>query len=541
MRARLLVVLGATALLLSLLGGAASAAPSGPCAKGKVLRVTGAKRACVSVAKCPKGRVTRIANRTRTCVPAARYRIRPNPPSPTASLLRDGLTRPNPGLRRRGGEAVPRTIPRALAAQLSTRFAAVEKALAAGVRATRTQTSNARSDEIAVTGQTLTRNADGSATGTIALTATGGGSTVDVAVSLTGRPSGSLDVGVDITATTASGSRLTRGIALRDLLGDKTPKCPSGSGPIRITGGMDVTARSQESFDGPRVKLGTVREATTPKVRSSATAAIGADGRLRPISFTVSGSIDYSRSAQVLAFLQSRSRAVTTGTMTGTVDPVTGRISGARISSSTRTSGFAGTESAAETEFRNVLERMMTEEVARLREKLVKAAAECGPSYQVTLGLTTDAAFATHTASGTLNATLIATPPAAGAGSPARFTATGPLGYQNLVFSSLIPPCTYENPVSVDGSWTVTIETTPSGLLSVTWGGGGTGLRTTASVACPDAPAIPGQPGPALIQPAPTTFELPPEGGQQAIAGGLQSGGDGFTNSGTITVTRRNG
>ncbi len=541
MRARWLVVLGATALLVPLLGGASSAAPVTKCPKGKVLRAINGTRACVSVKKCPKLTVTRTANRTRTCVSAARYRARPNPPSPTASLLRDGLTRPNPGLRRRGGGAVPRTIPPRLAAQLSTRFAAVESALATGVRATRAQTSNARSDEIAVTGQTLTRNADGSATGRIALTATGGGSTVDVAVSLTGRPTGALDVGLDMTATAASGSRLTRGIALRDVLGDKTPKCPTGSGPIRVTGGVNATARSQESFDTPRVKLGTVREATTPKIKSSAQAGIGADGRLQPIAFSVSASLDYSRSAQALAFFQSRSRAVATGTMTGTVNPATGKISGARISSNARTSGFEGTQSAADAAFRNTIEKMMTEEVARLRQKLVQAAAECGPSYQVTLALTTDSVFATHTASGTLSGLLIATPASTGGGSPARFTASGPLEYQNLTFASLIPPCSYGNPVSAEGTWTVTVEATPAGRLSVTWGGGSAGLRTTATVVCPDAPAIPGQPGPALIRPDPTTFELPPEGGQQPIGGGLQDGGDGFTHTGTMTVTRRNG
>ena len=61
----------------------------------------------------------------------------------------------------------------------------------------------------------------------------------------------------------------------------------------------------------------------------------------------------------------------------------------------------------------------------------------------------------------------------------------------------------------------------------------------TASVVCPDAPVIPGQPGPSLVNPLPTTFEMPVAGGQQAISGGVLSGGQGFAHSGTITIARR--
>jgi hypothetical protein len=73
----------------------------------------------------------------------------------------------------------------------------------------------------------------------------------------------------------------------------------------------------------------------------------------------------------------------------------------------------------------------------------------------------------------------------------------------------------------------------------------GTGGMATATIDCPpegdppyDPPPIAGQPGPALVGVAPTSFELPPEGGSQAIGGGIQSGGDGFFNSGVLTVVQ---
>lgn len=515
MRARWLVGLGAAALILSSLGGAASAAPP---------------------KKCPKGKVTRVANGTRACLPAARYRARPKPPTPAAALLRSSLGRAVPGLRPRAGGTVPRAIPARLVTQLNRRLPAVEADLAAEVRAARALASNAWSDEVALSGKSVTTNADGSVTGRVTLTASGAGASVDVAVALTGRPSGALDIGLDITGATASGSRLTTGFTLRDVLGGATPKCPTGSGPIRVTGGVDATGRTEERFGGGRVKLGTVREATSPKITSSARAVIAPDGSLQPIAFTVSASLDYSRSAQVLAFLQSRSRAVATGTMTGTVDPATGKISGARIQSNVRTSGFGADQAAADAQFRAVLEQSMSEEVARLREKLVKAAKECGARYEVTLALTTDAEFATHSASGTLNSTLVAVPGGTGGG----FTATGPLGYGDLRFTSKIGECSYSNPVSVAATWTVTVERTSTDRLRVTWDTAATGPKATATISCPGG-SVPGQPGPILLQPAPTTFELPEAGGQQAIGGGFQDGGDGFVNTGTMTVTPRSG
>ncbi|MEW6582370.1 MAG: hypothetical protein AB1416_06385, partial [Actinomycetota bacterium] len=481
---------------------------------------------------------------------AARYRQRGTPPSPGAAMIRDALTGTPPGLRQRNGKAAPLAIPAGLAAQVTAAYPKAESTLAAEVRAAQEQKSLARSHAVTVTDTALTQNANGSVTGKIGLTATGGGSTLDAAVSLTGHPdTGALDVGVDVTSTNASGDRVTKGLAVRDLLGGKTPKCPTSGGSLQVTGGVDATERSEERYGGKRVNLGTVREATTPVVKSSARAGIGADGRLQPIAFTVSASLDYSRTAQGLAFFSSRTRVVATGTMTGTVDPVTGQVSGATVTSSVRSSGFDGKDAAAaEATYRAALEKMMGEEVGRLRKKLVDAAKSCGDRYEVTLALQSSADFATHSSTGGMNATLVAARSATPtAGSAATFTATGPLGYEGITFASKIPECTYGSTVNVASTWTATVERTPADRLKVTWETSGTGPSSTATVTCVDpgpprtTSSVPGQPGVSLVQPTPMTFELPLDGGQQAIGGGFQSGGDGFTHTGTMTVTRRTG
>ena len=51
-----------------------------------------------------------------------------------------------------------------------------------------------------------------------------------------------------------------------------------------------------------------------------------------------------------------------------------------------------------------------------------------------------------------------------------------------------------------------------------------------------DPPPIPGQPGPALINTGPQIVPLPYAGGAMPINGGVQDGGDGFFNDGTLTV-----
>jgi hypothetical protein len=92
----------------------------------------------------------------------------------------------------------------------------------------------------------------------------------------------------------------------------------------------------------------------------------------------------------------------------------------------------------------------------------------------------------------------------------------------------------------------VQLNLTPAGLLHVVWTTDATGGMATATLDCPpmsgdppyDPPPIPGQPGPSLAGIGPMAFDLPPEGGSQVVSGGVNSGGDGFFNDGTLSVVR---
>ena len=162
----------------------------------------------------------------------------------------------------------------------------------------------------------------------------------------------------------------------------------------------------------------------------------------------------------------------------------------------------------------------------------------CGGSYDINAALHTDGTFATHSASGALNATLTANGTAARKAPPRSFVGATAAGYQDVTFTSKISPCTYTNDPVAPGSLAFDLSITPAGRLHVSWGGS-TSLQATAGVLCPDAPPIPGQAGPSLIAPSPIDFELPVNGGRQAVGGGFVSAGDGWIHPGTITIKRR--
>ncbi len=517
MNARLLVVVGMGTLAFGLVGGSSPAA---------------------TVKKCPKGKVARVTNGKRVCVPAKRFVARSAVTSASASALRTALTSTSVGLRRKDGRPIPRLVSPQRAAQIAGGFTQAESKLRAGVRAAQAQKGVAHTNEIVISSPAVTQNANGSVTGRAVMTESGSANGLAVALEMTGHPTGRLDIGVDFTVADPSGNVLTKGLTIRDLTGGKNPECPVNGADMQATGGADGTSRSQESFGGKNVKLGTIREGTTFTVKSRARAALGADGRLQPITVTVTASADYSRSAQALAFFGSRTRVVATGSMTGKIDPVTGQLSGGTVSSNVRSSGFGSAAASAETTFRNLIEQQMREEVERLRKKFADAAKDCA-GYDVTLALTTNAEFATHSSTGAINATLTTSGSAAG-----PFTASGPMSYANVTFSSKIAECHYEDTVLNPLTLTVTIKKVEGGNIEVTWDAAANGVSTTATVVCidPGPPVridrVPGMAGVNLLTPSPTTFELPPDGGQVAIGGGFQSGGDGWAHTGTVTVKR---
>lgn len=162
----------------------------------------------------------------------------------------------------------------------------------------------------------------------------------------------------------------------------------------------------------------------------------------------------------------------------------------------------------------------------------------CGGAYDVTLAATTTGVFATHTATGALNATLTATPTALGGpGIGTSFFGSGPLGYRDNVFTSAIG-CSYTDVTPLDGNWGISLEVTDQGRLRVTWLPDPGGPRVTAGVACPDAPVIPGQPGANLVGAEPARFEIPVAGGSVDVTGGVREGTDGWTHRGVLVIRR---
>ena len=173
-----------------------------------------------------------------------------------------------------------------------------------------------------------------------------------------------------------------------------------------------------------------------------------------------------------------------------------------------------------------------------LSKQTAKELCKLHDAYEVTLDVKSDANLATHSASGTIKSTLLAR-----ASAPKRpvWRDSGPLSWQNVVLTTKIAQCPYTDVVVPGTSWSVTILDDGAGSLQVVVGLEGRDA-TTASVDClpdpggADPPPIPGQPGPSLLTTGPLSFTLPYAGGVQAISGIVADGGDGFFNTGTITV-----
>lgn len=519
-RSRVLVVAILGCTLASTVAGVASAAP--------------AKK------KCPKGKVALVSNGKRVCVAAARFRQRATPPpSLSASVVRQSLSGGLVPLRLKSGKPARPPLPKAVVNAVSRQYATGEAQLITSLREALARTSNARSHEIGFTGGSVSRSADGtSATANLGFGGSAGGHVISGKMEFGGHVSGRMDIGFDVTVADPTGATKSTGLTARDVL-RRDQECPTPDGRLDVGGGHDVSSRSSETFGSKRVNLGTVRSATTSTAKSSAKVQFGADGKAKPFTFTVTASSDSAFSAQVLAFFSSRGREVGSGTMTGTLDPATGKVSNTAVRTTARSSGYEQDQAIAEARVHAEMEKSLNEEAGRLLEKVRAAEKNCGGPFEVTLSLKTDALFAIHTASGTLNATLTATKSA-----PGVFTGSVPLGYQNLTFASTIG-CTFLDPVGGGATFDATITVGEDGFLQVKWSAGdgsADALVTTATMQCPGnpdpPPPVPGMPGPRLVAPGPREFGLVNAGGARAIGGGFQDGSDGWTHDGTITVKR---
>ena len=162
----------------------------------------------------------------------------------------------------------------------------------------------------------------------------------------------------------------------------------------------------------------------------------------------------------------------------------------------------------------------------------------CG--YSVQVDLTSRTVTASYDAFGKLNFPVVTRPVG---GSATRWRGTAEALFADLSFTAK-SECAMHTYVNTPGTFTIDIELLPSGNISVTWSAD---PSTSASIDCPpddsdpphDPPPIPGMVGPSLLGATPATYELPADGGVQAIAGGVDGGdGDGFFPSGTLVVSR---
>lgn len=169
-----------------------------------------------------------------------------------------------------------------------------------------------------------------------------------------------------------------------------------------------------------------------------------------------------------------------------------------------------------------------------LADQVMDQLCKLAETYEVTLDVAGTGHFATHDGAGTIHAVVLARQ------GDQDWTGSGPLQWQNASFASKTD-CAYVDPVVPAITWSVKLVEQDSGL-QLTWSRSGND-STTASVDCPpggpddpDPPPIPGQPGVALLNTGPESFMVPVEGGTQAISGIVADSGDGFFNTGTITV-----
>ncbi|MDX6584529.1 MAG: hypothetical protein QOI10_3713 [Solirubrobacterales bacterium] len=216
----------------------------------------------------------------------------------------------------------------------------------------------------------------------------------------------------------------------------------------------------------------------------------------------------------------------------GVISP--GDASGPRLEISivdTATGKTLGTRSAT-------LPKDWNDAMTKLGKAVSEDVCKLSDIYTVTLNVGGEGRFATHSAVGTMTESLRARRTERG---KSVWRAEGPLQWRSVIFTSRTD-CPYIDVLIPVITWSVTITDAGDGQLRVTSMPSASD-SPTASVDCPpdgddDPPPIPGQPGPGLVNTGPGDFLVPYAGGTQALSGVVESGGDGFFNSGTIKVER---
>jgi hypothetical protein len=347
-------------------------------AAGAVVIASAMPAAAAPVTKCPKTKLTRVLAGKRTCV--ARTAVRParTPPTRAGSVAALAFGRVAP-LRFKNGTIAAPAISPALSGLALRTFTGAQKRLKPLVTALRGSATKELTRETADPVFTTTKNPDGSASGTISQTVDGpNGGRVDLSLGLGVKPGkgdedASLSVDLGATATEADGASKTFALRIVSDVGASIPSCPTAAGKLPLKSRSSASVRNGETFGSKRVRLGAIREGVHVNFTSGAQAQMGPDARLQPFPFTVTVNMDYSRSATALALFGARQRAKGTVTISGTMDPVTGLISGGTLSSNATANGFNAPDAAAAAIFRAVIEKAAKEEAGRVRDWLHRA------------------------------------------------------------------------------------------------------------------------------------------------------------------------
>jgi hypothetical protein len=177
--------------------------------------------------------------------------------------------------------------------------------------------------------------------------------------------------------------------------------------------------------------------------------------------------------------------------------------------------------------------------LSRAGKKTVEGSLGDQAAYEVRLDDHELGNFATHSSTGRLLSTLRLEPVAQS--DPAKWTANAPLTWSELAATSKIPECTPIDPIS-GGAWTVVATQSAPDAITIKLDFSAD-TRVLWTFHCvfppPDGTTVdsPGLQGPSVLAMTPLTFTLPAAGGTQALAGTILDGGDGFTTSGTLTLT----
>jgi hypothetical protein len=313
-------------------------------------------------------------------------------PSLQQSMVR--LTGLNPPLPVAKSEVVPVRVSPGLQRQIDAAVVADATLL----RATLDDASRAREDGPTVT---ITSQTENSISGKVSQSFAGeNGATVELSLDIGAKAKvgseTSLDFGLGIKSTTAEGATKIWGLQLRDAFAGKVPTCPNATGEFVITSPVDFTSNESESFGSAHVRLGSVKSAVSGKLVIVVRGSLGADARLRPAQVTATGSIDYARTMQGLAFLQSRQRVVGSTSLSGTLDPSGGQIRGASTSTRLRADGWGSDDAAAKNSFAKVLESLVRDGVARAAKSMkeIEANARAGKCTVIELSPATGGSLA---------------------------------------------------------------------------------------------------------------------------------------------------